>query len=65
MPRSAREARGGLGPMIATARAAPAPIEKHGRSRVAAITMQQYERLTGSTDVEATQSDNRSGEESA
>jgi prevent-host-death family protein len=42
---SAREAKNSFGLMIDTARAGPAPIEKHGRGVVVALAVEEYERL--------------------
>ena len=61
---SAREAKNAFGLMIDTARAEPVLIEKHGRGVVVVLAVEEYERLMGCTDAEATQSDSRSGEES-
>lgn len=43
---SAREAKNGFGLMIDMARAAPVPIEKHGRGVVVVMSVEEYERLT-------------------
>lgn len=43
---SAREAKNGFGLMIDTARAEPVLIEKHGRSVVVVVSVEEYERLS-------------------
>ena len=58
----AHEAKNALGLMIDTARAEPVLIEKHGRGVVVVLAVEEYERLTGCTNAEATQSDSRSGQ---
>jgi prevent-host-death family protein len=44
---SARDAKNGFGRLIDLARAAPVAIEKHGRSVVVVIAVEEYERLSG------------------
>ena len=53
---SAREAKNGFGRLIDIARAEPVAIEKHGRTVVVVIAVEEYERLarkqtSASTDV--------------
>ena len=54
---SAREAKNAFGLMIDTARAEPVLIEKHGRGVVVVVAVEEYERLTDTTNAEPTQSD--------
>jgi prevent-host-death family protein len=43
---SAREAKNGFGRLIDLARAEPVAIEKHGRTVVVVLAVEEYERLT-------------------
>lgn len=61
---SARQAKNAFGLVIDTARAEPVLIEKHGRGVVVVLAVEEYERLTGSTNAEATRSNSRLGEAS-
>lgn len=48
---SARDAKNGFGRLIDLARAEPVAIEKHGRSVVVVIAVEEYERLSGKTEA--------------
>lgn len=43
---SAREAKNGFGRMIDLARASPVAIDKHGRSVVVVLSVEEFERLS-------------------
>lgn len=47
---SARDAKNGFGKLIDMARAKPVAIEKHGRSVVVVMAVEEYERLCGKTE---------------
>ncbi len=57
---SAREAKNAFGLMIDTARAEPVRIEKHGRGVVIVISVEEYERLSGTATTAGHQSDGAS-----
>ena len=44
---SAKDAKNGFGLLLDTARAEPVVIEKHGRPVVVALSVEEYEKLTG------------------
>ncbi|MES9994003.1 MAG: type II toxin-antitoxin system Phd/YefM family antitoxin [Candidatus Thiodiazotropha sp.] len=51
---SAKDAKNGFGRLLDTARAEPVTIEKHGRAVVVVIAIEEYERLRGLQNEQAT-----------
>lgn len=54
---SARDAKTGFGRLIDIARAEPVAIEKHGRSVVVVVALEEYERLIANKIFDHTPSD--------
>lgn len=58
---SAREAKNGFGLMIDTARAEPVLIEKHGRSVVVVVSVEEFARLNAAANAARTLANTAAG----